>query len=251
MNQEPETLQINESKPKKNKALLIYVIIMTIIAVFLSTFIVYDKFLNKDQKNNIMASKEKTKEENDKTTETKILNQEELNIFLQLFNEPEVNAFLTTSYNSYKEINPDKIMYNLGTDKSLSIEEANAFLNQNNYGYTILSLDDLKTKIKKITKKDLTDYFKEYTDKDLTNNIKTWTYIKDYEAYYNLQRETSYIKILECHQGFINEQGEYVITSKLNNNSQIIETTLEKKGKKYIFKSNKCLEHCDTFDESK
>lgn len=236
---------MNENNEKNtNKGLTILIVILILIIIGLTGYIVYDKLNETDDKDKI-PEVTKPNISREEKIEARDLTSEELNYFKEYFNKIGINGFLTQEFNDIKDIDLFILFYNgIGKQETLTDEEQNEILKIN-------GLEEMYTEVKKISDDDIKDFLKVNAGLNHVkgSTIKNFTYLSKYDAYYNMHGDTSFIEVDSCTSGRIDENGNYILNCKFNDNiydNMQTETTLKKSGNNYIFISNKCIGDCES-----
>lgn len=180
------------------------------------------------------------------------LTDEELTDLEKMLNEYENNGFLKSVYSNPSKINLNAVLHSyfvkngeINVD-TLSKEEVENIKKQFN-------VEEFEIPLFKITTSELLEYYKEKTGEDLKdakNRLTDYTYIEEYDAYYNMHGDTNYNEV-ECIKGIKNPEGTVQIqykgkkfsTQSIWKENQLIEqelmiVTLKKTANGYIFVSN-------------
>lgn len=180
------------------------------------------------------------------------LTDEELTDLEKMLNEYENNGFLKSVYSNPSKINLNAVLHSyfvkngeINVD-TLSKEEVENIKKQFN-------VEEFEIPLFKITTSELLEYYKEKTGEDLKdakNRLTDYTYIEEYDAYYNMHGDTNYNEV-ECIKGIKNPEGTVQIqykgkkfsTQSIWKENQLIEqelmiVTLKKTANGYVFVSN-------------
>ena len=180
------------------------------------------------------------------------LTDEELTDIEKMLNEYENNGFLKSVYSRPSKINLNAVLHSYFVKKgeidvdTLSKEEVENVKKQFN-------VEEFEIPLFKITTSELLEYYKEKTGEDLKdakNRLTDYTYIEEYDAYYNMHGDTNYNEV-ECIEGIKNPEGTIQIqykgkkfsTQSIWKENQLIEqelmiVTLKKTANGYVFVSN-------------
>lgn len=179
---------------------------------------------------------------NDETTEKNaiIMNAKQIEDFNVMLNNYRLNGFLSSTYNSVKEINIRELLYDgAGINKNLT-EEEYSYIMQSKYNGIDIGMDSMK-----FTKEDIEYYYESRTGEKILENIKgiNLEYCEKYSFYYKMHGDSHIIKV-NCISGKIDSKGYYHIVYKdnLNNTNQKYEVVIKKSDDgNYLFVSNKLI----------
>ena len=223
-------------KQKSNKGLVVLIIILILIVLGLSGYLVYDKFITKDDtKTNEVTQKETTTNDsnnNSQSTDTNnykngdYLNQTDLNTISEYLNKSGANAFLIQPYNLITEIDMESLL-----------KESNIVENGNEYCDLIGYCEGALYKVNKST---LEEYLKIYTGKTVNDfKMDSIYYNKENKFYLLPSPGPSSLFGVTVENGRVNEDGNYVIDYTIDViNENYRRVTLKKVETNYQFISN-------------
>lgn len=231
-----------ESLKKSNKGLIWLVIILILIVLGLSTYIVYDKVLIKENKQeetnkNTDISKKDSNDLKNQEKESNEINtgykngesiiQTDLQNIEDYFKTLKVNAFLEQKYNSITDIQIEELLKTSGIG-----------IDGKDYCNLIGSCEGATLKV---TKKDLEEYLQKYTGKNINDfsTINLIHYSKEYDLYVYPSSGPSVPFDINVVSGYVNGDGNYVINYKINVlQEENREVVLKKLENDYQFISN-------------
>ncbi len=135
------------------------------------------------------------------------LSQKELEKLSDYFNEIENNGFLTSSYQTIKDINLGELLYNGAGLDGIQITEENTALYLSYAGY-----DEVYTALEMLSRNEIDRYLMEHTGYsfDEMNSELDWIYIPELDAFATEHGDTNWSEV-EFIDGYATEDDQYIL----------------------------------------
>lgn len=258
INENSSKEKMKSTKKDNNSGMKVLIIILIVALVGLSTYLVWNKFINNENNNKqdetVVDKKDEESAEEEKNQDNSTENEGvksrnltdiELSYFETYFNKSGIYHLAMGNYTDVRDVDLNWVLY-CGLESSL--HQFTSQIEEDDY-LKAIDASEMMTDIDITSKSKLEQFLMDTTGYKLDDfKIKLrYTYIEKYDSYYHQHGDTNYTGTIKCDSGQIDASGNYILSCYLDySQGQANKITLSKNSNNtYKFLSSVCVKNCD------